>query len=219
MKRIHAVTTGLALALAPAMINPGVAAADQFTWPAGSGKPIDIVIQRALSQQGVPYVYGGGGVSGPTNGVRPDSKPRLGATGTSPNGAALPGFTGLPGLAGLPGLTPAPGTAALPGIATAPATVPATTVGFDSSGLIQYAFAGAGIKMPRTSGEQCNVGRKVPPAQAQRGDLICYGPGGSQSVALFLGNGQMIEGTEPVVTVSAARTSNMTPFVTRILES
>lgn len=216
MKRIHAVATGLALALAPVMINPGVATADQFTWPAGSGKPIDIVIQRALSQQGVPYVYGGGGVSGPTNGVRPDSKPRPETTGASPNGAALPGLTGLPGLAGLPGLSPAPGSVALPG--TVQATVP-TTVGFDSSGLIQYAFAGAGIKMPRTSGEQCNVGRKVPPAQARRGDLICYGPGGSQSVALFLGNGQMIEGTEPAVTVSPARTTNMTPYVTRIIES
>lgn len=207
MKRMPAVATGLALALAPVMISPGVASADQFTWPAGSGKPIDIVVQRALSQQGVPYVYGGGGVSGPTNGVRPDSKPRTGTSGTSPNSAALPGLSTLPGLTGLPGLTPAPGA------------VPATTIGFDSSGLIQYAFAGAGIKMPRTSGEQCSVGRKVPPAQAQRGDLICYGPGGSQSVALFLGNGQMIEGTEPVVTVSAARTTNMAPYLTRILES
>ncbi|HEU4360392.1 MAG TPA: NlpC/P60 family peptidoglycan-binding protein RipD [Mycobacterium sp.] len=213
MKRIHAAATGMALLLGPAMISPGLAAADQFTWPAGSGKPIDIVIQRALSQRGVPYVYGGGGISGPTNGVRPDAKARLGA-------ATLPGLAGLPGRAGLPGLTPAPGTVALPGAAIAPGgALPATTVGFDSSGLIQYAFAGAGIKMPRTSGEQCSVGRKVPPAQAQRGDLICYGPGGTQSVALFLGNGQMIEGTDPVVAVSAARTSNMAPYLTRIIES
>ena len=203
MKYIHAAATGLALALAPVVVSPGVAAADQFTWPAGSGKPIDIVIQRALSQRGVPYVYGGGGVSGPTNGVRPDSK-------------NLPGAAVLPGRLGLPGLVPAPSAVTAPGTGIAPAP---TTVGFDSSGLIQYAFAGAGIKMPRTSGEQCNAGRKIPPAQARRGDLICYGPGGSQSVALFLGNGQMIEGTEPVVTVSAVRTSNMAPYLTRIVES
>ncbi|RAU93421.1 NlpC/P60 family protein, partial [Mycolicibacter senuensis] len=92
-----------------------------------------------------------------------------------------------------------------------------TTVGFDASGLIQYAFAGAGIKMPRTSGEQCSVGQKVPPAQARAGDLLCYGPGGTQSVALYLGNNQMIEGTSPAVTVSPARTSNMVPYLTRVI--
>jgi cell wall-associated NlpC family hydrolase len=95
----------------------------------------------------------------------------------------------------------------------------ANVVGFDASGLIQYAYAGAGLKMPRTSGEQCNVGRKVALSQAKPGDLMCYGPGGTQSVAMYLGNGQMIEATEPGVTVSAARTSGMVPYLTRILES
>lgn len=92
------------------------------------------------------------------------------------------------------------------------------TVGFDASGLIQYAFAGVGLKLPRSSGEQYNVGRKVAPAQARRGDLIFYGPAGSQSVAMFLGNGQMLEATEPVVMVSPVRTGNMTPYLTRIFE-
>jgi cell wall-associated NlpC family hydrolase len=95
----------------------------------------------------------------------------------------------------------------------------ANVVGFDASGLIQYAYAGLGLKMPRTSAEQCNVGRKVAPAQARPGDLICYGPGGSQSVAMYLGNGQMLEATEPAVIVSPARTSGMTPYLTRIVES
>jgi cell wall-associated NlpC family hydrolase len=125
------------------------------------------VIQRALAQRGVPFLYGGGNAAGPTRG------------------------TGLK----------------------------ANIVGFDASGLIQYAYAGAGLKMPRTSGEQCNVGRKVALSQAKPGDLMCYGPGGTQSVAMYLGNGQMIEATEPGVTVSAARTSGMVPYLTRILES
>jgi len=92
------------------------------------------------------------------------------------------------------------------------------TVGFDASGLIQYAFAGVGLKLPRSSGEQYNVGRKVAPAEARRGDLIFFGPAGSQSVAMFLGNGQMLEATEPVVMVSPVRTGNMTPYLTRIFE-
>ena len=39
----------------------------------------------------------------------------------------------------------------------------ATVVGFDASGLMVYSFAGAGIKLPRSSGEQYKVGRKVTP--------------------------------------------------------
>lgn len=102
----------------------------------------------------------------------------------------------------------------------APATVvpSAQVVGFDSSGLIQYAFAGVGIALPRSSAEQFGVGRRVAPAQALPGDLIFYGPGGNQSVALFLGNGLMLEATEPAVTVSTVRTVNMAPYLTRVIQ-
>jgi cell wall-associated NlpC family hydrolase len=82
-----------------------------------------------------------------------------------------------------------------------------------------YAYAGAGLKMPRTSAEQCNVGRKVAPAQARPDDLLCYGPGGTQSVAMYLGNGQMIEATDATVTASPARTNGIVPYLTHILES
>lgn len=94
----------------------------------------------------------------------------------------------------------------------------ANTVGFDASGLIQYAFAGVGLKLPRSSGEQFKVGRKIQPAQALPGDLIFFGPAGTHSVALFLGNGQMLEATDPVVTVSPVRTTTMTPYLTRIID-
>ena len=94
----------------------------------------------------------------------------------------------------------------------------ASVVGFDASGLMLYAFAGVGIELPRSSGEQYKVGRKIPPAQALPGDLIFYGPDGSQSVTMFLGNGQMLEATDPVVAVSPVRTANMTPYLTRIIE-
>ncbi|MGC2655531.1 MAG: NlpC/P60 family protein [Mycobacterium sp.] len=96
--------------------------------------------------------------------------------------------------------------------------VNANTAGFDASGLMVYSFAGAGIKLPRTSSEQYNAGRKIAPAQARPGDLIFFGPGGSQSVAMYLGNGQMLEATDPVVTVSPVRTASMTPYLTRIID-
>jgi cell wall-associated NlpC family hydrolase len=96
----------------------------------------------------------------------------------------------------------------------------AGTVGFDCSGLILYAFAGVGIKLPHYSGSQYNMGRKIPSSQMRRGDAIFYGPGGSQHVALYLGNGQMLEApyTGSVVKVSPVRTSGMTPYVIRYVE-
>ena len=54
----------------------------------------------------------------------------------------------------------------------------ANTVGFDCSGLILYAFAGVGIKLPHHSGSQYTAGTQVPSAQMRRGDAIFYGPGG-----------------------------------------
>jgi cell wall-associated NlpC family hydrolase len=195
MRRIFAAAISLAMLVA----TPGLAAADSTHQQA-----INVVIARALSQRGVPYAYGGGNVSGPSLGTvtvdspAPAAPPSLGVDPLAPN----VGATGL-------NLSP---------ISGAPVAAPQIQrVGFDSSGLVVYAFAGAGIKMPRSSGEQYKVGQKVLPSQALPGDLIFYGPDGSQSVALFIGNGQMIEATDPGVTVSAVRTAGMTPYLTRII--
>jgi len=92
----------------------------------------------------------------------------------------------------------------------------ATTVGFDASGLMQYAYAGVGIKLPRSSGEMYRLGQKVPPQQAHKGDLIFYGPEGTQSVAMYLGNNQMLE-VGDVVQVSPVRGTGMTPYLVRVL--
>src|SRR5271165_6977040 len=91
-----------------------------------------------------------------------------------------------------------------------------TTVGFDASGLMQYAYAGAGIKLPRSSGELYRVGQKILPQQARRGDLIFYGPDGTQSVAMYLGNNQMLE-VGDVVQVSPVRANGMAPYLVRVL--
>ncbi|AWT57031.1 NlpC/P60 family peptidoglycan endopeptidase RipB [Mycolicibacterium smegmatis] len=97
----------------------------------------------------------------------------------------------------------------------------AGTVGFDCSGLTRYAFAGVGIVLPRYSGDQYDAGRKVPPSEAKRGDLLFWGPNGSQHEALYLGGGRMIEAqqTGVPIKVSPVRTSGMTPYVVRIIES
>ena len=94
-------------------------------------------------------------------------------------------------------------------------------IGFDCSGLTRYAFAGVGVLIPKYSGDQYNTGRKVPVSQAKRGDLLFWGPGGSQHVALYLGGGQMLEasGSAGKVTVSPVRRAGLQPYATRIIES
>jgi cell wall-associated NlpC family hydrolase len=92
--------------------------------------------------------------------------------------------------------------------------------GFDCSGLVLFSFAGVGIKLPHYSGSQYNLGRKIPSAQMRRGDVIFYGPGGSQHVTIYLGEGQMLEAPDIglKVRVAPVRTSGMTPYVIRYIE-
>jgi peptidoglycan DL-endopeptidase RipA len=94
------------------------------------------------------------------------------------------------------------------------------TVGFDCSGLVLYSFAGVGIKLPHYSGSQYNMGRKIPSSQMRRGDVIFYGPNGSQHVTIYLGDGQMLEAPDVglKVRVAPVRTSGMTPYVVRYIE-
>ena len=194
MRRICAVMIALALLGA----TPGIATADSTRQQA-----INAVIARALAQRGVPYAYGGGNAAGPSLGTA-SVNPPVGAADASLGADPLSSNVAVAGLSPL----------------GSPVVEPRVSrVGFDSSGLVLYAFAGVGIKMPRSSGEQYKVGRKIPPSQALPGDLIFYGPEGSQSVALFVGNGQMAEATDPAVTVSPVRTNGMTPYLTRIIES
>ena len=93
----------------------------------------------------------------------------------------------------------------------------ASIVGFDASGLIQYVYAGVNAKLPRSSGAMYNVGQKVTPAQALPADLIFYGPDGTESVTMFMGNNQMLEVTDAGVTVSPVRTNGMAPYLVRII--
>jgi cell wall-associated NlpC family hydrolase len=189
MRRIYAIALGLAVLLA----TPGLANADTYATPAQRQQAIDQVIKRAVSQQGVPFTYGGGDINGPSLPPVREEPPTTGLSANNPDP-----------------LFPSPVTP----------TVPAApkVAGFDASGLIVYAFGGVGIKMPRSSGEQYKVGRKILPSQALPGDLIFYGPEGTQSVTLFIGNGQMVGVTDTGVTVSPVRTNEMAPYLSRIIE-
>ena len=91
--------------------------------------------------------------------------------------------------------------------------------GFDCSGLVLYAFAGAGVSLPHYTGYQYQRGTQIDPSQAQRGDLLFWGPGGSQHVAIYLGDGTMIEAPQAGQNVSVVpvRWANMSPKAVRLL--
>ncbi|MGW2176966.1 NlpC/P60 family protein [Streptomyces sp. NPDC001732] len=68
--------------------------------------------------------------------------------------------------------------------------------GFDCSGLMQWAYARAGVGLPRTSQAQRYAGRMVPLSEARPGDLVVYRADASH-VAMYVGNGQVIHAPYP----------------------
>jgi peptidoglycan DL-endopeptidase CwlO len=73
---------------------------------------------------------------------------------------------------------------------------------FDCSGLVEWSFAQAGIRMPRVAADQARTGPAVPVSQLQPGDLLFYhtdptAPGYISHVAIYLGNGMMIQAPQP----------------------
>ncbi|TSD93818.1 NlpC/P60 family protein [Skermania sp. ID1734] len=157
--------------------TPGTAKAQgRSALPAVTGDAaIETVIDRAMSQLGVPYSWGGGDDNGPTLGIR--------------DGGVADSYGDY------------------------------KKVGFDCSGLTKYAYAGIGISLPHYSGYQYTAGQQVPAAKMRRGDLLFWGPNGSQHEALYLGDGQMLEAPESgdVVKVSPVRYGGMMPYVVRLV--
>jgi len=62
---------------------------------------------------------------------------------------------------------------------------------FDCSGLTTYAWAKAGVGLPRNSRRQYNSGTKIPKQLAKAGDLIFTGSP-IHHVGIYLGNGTMV---------------------------
>lgn len=68
------------------------------------------------------------------------------------------------------------------------------TNGADCSGFVQSVYANFGVSLPRTSYEQQNAGTEVSYADAQPGDLICYGG----HVAIYMGDGKIVHASNSV---------------------
>ncbi|MFD7860036.1 NlpC/P60 family protein [Streptomyces microflavus] len=72
-------------------------------------------------------------------------------------------------------------------------------VGFDCSGLTLYAYAKAGITLPRTAAQQYAAAEPVKPGQMRPGDLVFYGTSAASihHVGIYVGNGYILNAPKP----------------------
>ena len=157
--------------------NDNLPAADTTVDTSGTAEEkIERVIDRAMSQLGVQYAWGGGNANGPTLGIR--------------DGGVADQYGDY------------------------------QKIGFDCSGLTLYAFAAVGLDIGHYTGYQYNQGRKIPVSEIKRGDMLFWGPNAEYHVAIYLGDGKMIEAPQSgdVVKISDVRYDGMSPYAVRMIE-
>jgi cell wall-associated NlpC family hydrolase len=82
---------------------------------------------------------------------------------------------------------------------------------FDCSGLMQYAFAAAGVSLPHSSSMQSQTGTPVSRSELQPGDLVFfYSP--VSHVGMYIGNGQMVHAATSGQPVKVASLDSMGSF-------
>ena len=66
------------------------------------------------------------------------------------------------------------------------------TNGADCSGFVMSVFANFGYSLPRVAAAQCDASTKKDISQLEPGDLVFYGNGYIDHVALYIGDGKII---------------------------
>ncbi|WP_208422433.1 C40 family peptidase [Latilactobacillus fragifolii] len=92
--------------------------------------------------------------------------------------------------------------------------------GLDCSGLVQYAYAQAGISLGRVTTAQEGAGQRVSLDNLQPGDILFWGgAGASYHDAIYIGGGQYVHAPQPGESVKTASISSyfMPSFAVRVL--
>lgn len=90
------------------------------------------------------------------------------------------------------------------------------TNGTDCSGFSQAVFRKFGISLPRTSGEQSGVGKKISVSSARAGDLIFYAKNGHVNhVAICIGGGRVVHASNPTTGITTSNMNYRTPYCAR----
>lgn len=93
------------------------------------------------------------------------------------------------------------------------------TNGADCSGFVQSVFRNFGVRLPRSSSQQANVGTRISVSELKAGDLIFYARGGRvDHVAIYIGGGQVVHASSPKTGIKISRYNYRTPHrYTRVL--
>ncbi|OMI37749.1 C40 family peptidase [Streptomyces sparsogenes] len=82
---------------------------------------------------------------------------------------------------------------------------------FDCSGLTGWAYAQAGVSLPRISQDQANAGTRISRGELKPGDLVLF-YGDLHHIGLYAGNGQVLHAPKPGANVRYESMDNM-PFM------
>jgi cell wall-associated NlpC family hydrolase len=75
---------------------------------------------------------------------------------------------------------------------------------FDCSGLTAAAWGAAGVGLAHYSGAQYQETIRIGSGDLQPGDLVFYGPGGSDHVEIYIGGGMVVSASNPATGVKVA---------------
>lgn len=88
----------------------------------------------------------------------------------------------------------------------------ASASGFDCSGLVQYAYAKAGVSLPHSSTQQALKGSYVAKSNLQPGDLVFFDTDGGLNAinhdGIYIGNGLFVNAQSGLGRVAIANLSN-----------
>ena len=80
-----------------------------------------------------------------------------------------------------------------------------TPTGFDCSGLVQYSYTQAGVRVPRTTGQLWSAANPVGRSELRAGDLLFFSIEGKMShVGMYLGERRFVHAPQSGRTVSVA---------------
>ena len=63
---------------------------------------------------------------------------------------------------------------------------------YDCSGLVAWAYGRVGVSLPHYSGAMYAMTTRISASQLQPGDLVFWGGGGSEHVAIYMGGNQLV---------------------------
>ncbi len=85
------------------------------------------------------------------------------------------------------------------------------TNGADCSGFVMSVFSQFGYELPRVAAAQCATSQKKSAEEIEVGDLVFYGDGGIDHVALYIGDGKIVHASTAATGIKVSDYNYRTP--------